>query len=52
MATATQTAPSVKPSLTIKRRFKASPQKVFKAWTDPAQIAQWMRLLGWVQMRT
>ena len=42
MATATQTAPEVRPSLTIKRRFKATPAQVFKAWTDPAQIAQWM----------
>ena len=42
MATATQTAPEVRPSLTIKRRFKATPAQVFKAWTDPAQLAQWM----------
>jgi uncharacterized protein YndB with AHSA1/START domain len=38
MATATQ----VKPSLTLKRRFKATPAQVYKAWTDPAQLAQWM----------
>ena len=42
MATATQTAPEVRPSLTIKRRFKATPAQVFKAWTEPAQLAQWM----------
>jgi uncharacterized protein YndB with AHSA1/START domain len=30
-----------KPSLTLKRRLKAPPAKVFAAWTDPAQIAQW-----------
>ncbi|WP_229266717.1 SRPBCC domain-containing protein [Leptospira sp. severe_002] len=30
-----------KPSLTIKRRFKAAPAKVFAAWTQPAQVAKW-----------
>ena len=25
---------TVKPSLTIKRRFNAPPEKVFAAWTD------------------
>ena len=38
MATATQ----VKPSLTLKRRFKTTPAQVYKAWTDPAQLAKWM----------
>lgn len=37
---ATQTA--TKPSLTIKRRFKAPPAKVFAAWTDPEKIKHWM----------
>ena len=32
---------AVKPSLTIRRRFKASPERVYRAWTDPAQIARW-----------
>lgn len=36
----TQTA--VKPSLTLKRRFKASPAKVFAAWTDPQKVMRWM----------
>jgi len=31
----------VKPSLTLKRRLKASPEKVFSAWTDPKKLAQW-----------
>tara|TARA_R110000824_G_scaffold118960_19_gene272709 strand:- start:133713 stop:134174 length:462 start_codon:yes stop_codon:yes gene_type:complete len=31
----------VRPSLTIKRRFKASPEKIFAAWTDPEKIKQW-----------
>jgi uncharacterized protein YndB with AHSA1/START domain len=37
MATETLT----KPSLTLKRRYKAAPAKVFAAWTDPQKIAQW-----------
>ncbi len=35
----TQTA--AKPSLTIKRRLKAPPAKVFAAWTDPEKIMRW-----------
>ena len=37
---ATQTA--TKPSLTLKRRLKASPAKVFAAWTDPEKVKGWM----------
>src|SRR5579864_985283 len=37
---ATQTA--TKPSLTIKRRLKAPPTKVFAAWTDPEKVKRWM----------
>jgi uncharacterized protein YndB with AHSA1/START domain len=37
MATITTT-----PSLTIKRRFNAPPEKVFSAWTDPEKIKRWM----------
>ena len=33
---------AIKPSLTIKRRFKASPAKVFAAWTDPQKMMRWM----------
>jgi uncharacterized protein YndB with AHSA1/START domain len=36
------TAAAVKPSLTIKRRFNAPPQKVFSAWTDPEKVKRWM----------
>jgi uncharacterized protein YndB with AHSA1/START domain len=36
----TQTA--AKPSLTLKRRFKAPPAKVFAAFTDPAKVKHWM----------
>jgi len=30
-----------KPSLTLSRRVKASPSRVFAAWIEPAQIAHW-----------
>jgi len=31
-----------KPSLTIKRRFKAPAAQVFAAWTDPEKMSHWM----------
>jgi uncharacterized protein YndB with AHSA1/START domain len=33
---------AVKPSLTLKRRFKAPPAKVFAAFTDPEKMKRWM----------
>jgi len=33
---------AVKPSLTLKRRLKAPPAKVFAAWTDPEKVKHWM----------
>jgi len=36
-----QSATVQKPSLTLKRRLAASPQKVYDAWTQPAQLAKW-----------
>ena len=33
---------ATKPSLTIKRRFNAPPEKVFGAWTDPEKVKRWM----------
>jgi uncharacterized protein YndB with AHSA1/START domain len=39
----TLTKPSLpKPSLTIKRRFKAAPAKVYAAWTDPEKMSRWL----------
>ncbi|WP_341896465.1 SRPBCC domain-containing protein [Ferrovibrio terrae] len=36
------TAPApVAPSLTLKRRIKAPPEKVFAAWTQPQLMRQW-----------
>jgi uncharacterized protein YndB with AHSA1/START domain len=33
---------STQPSLTLQRRLNAAPAKVFRAWTEPAQILRWM----------
>jgi uncharacterized protein YndB with AHSA1/START domain len=30
-----------RPSLTLKRRLNASPEKVYAAWTNPQKIARW-----------
>jgi uncharacterized protein YndB with AHSA1/START domain len=42
MSTQAATKPGTKPSLTLKRRIKASPAKVFAAWTDPEKVKRWM----------
>jgi uncharacterized protein YndB with AHSA1/START domain len=36
------TTVAAKPSLTIKRRLNAPPEKVFAAWTDPEKLKLWM----------
>jgi uncharacterized protein YndB with AHSA1/START domain len=38
-----QPGPSIaqKPSLTLKRRLNAPPQKVYAAWTEPAHLTKW-----------
>lgn len=33
--------PAHRPSLTLKRRLNAAPEKVYAAWTDPEKIARW-----------
>ena len=33
--------PAERPSLTLTRRLRARPEKVFAAWTDPEKLAQW-----------
>ncbi|WEK49702.1 MAG: SRPBCC domain-containing protein [Candidatus Kaistia colombiensis] len=30
-----------KPSLTLKHQMKASPARIFKAWTDPSKLVHW-----------
>ena len=37
-----KTAIKEKPALSIVRKFKASPEKVWRAWTDPQTLKQWM----------
>ena len=37
---------STRPSLTLQRRLNASSGKVFRAWTQPAQILKWMHPSG------
>src|SRR5262245_9173501 len=32
---------AAKPSLTLKRRLNARPEKVYAAWIDPEKLAQW-----------
>ena len=39
-ATATTEAGAAERTLVIERVFKASPEKVFRAWTDPAILVQ------------
>jgi uncharacterized protein YndB with AHSA1/START domain len=34
------------PSLTLKRRLKAPPQKVYEAWTNPEKMIQWWGVYG------
>jgi uncharacterized protein YndB with AHSA1/START domain len=34
-------AQATKPSLTIRRRFKAPAEKVFQAWTQPEKLVRW-----------
>jgi uncharacterized protein YndB with AHSA1/START domain len=38
----TQPKLAVKPSLTLKRRLNAAPEKVFSAWTDGTKVMRWM----------
>jgi uncharacterized protein YndB with AHSA1/START domain len=32
---------AVKPSLTLKRRLNATPEKVYAAWTEPEKLTKW-----------
>ena len=41
MSASARSISAVKPSLTLKRRLNASPEKVYAAWTDPKQIVKW-----------
>jgi uncharacterized protein YndB with AHSA1/START domain len=37
----TETAFRTKPSLTIRRRLPAAPERCFRAWTDAKELKQW-----------
>jgi uncharacterized protein YndB with AHSA1/START domain len=41
----------VNPSLTLKRRLNASPEKVYAAWTEPTHLTQWFGPEGGVVER-
>jgi uncharacterized protein YndB with AHSA1/START domain len=36
----------INPSLTLVRRFKVAPEKVYAAWTDPSLMRQWWGVQG------
>ena len=36
-----QASLAVKPSLTLKRRLNAAPEKVYAAWTEPENLLKW-----------
>ncbi len=40
--TAAKTKPAPSVSLTLKRHYKAAPERVFAAWTRPELLAHWM----------
>jgi uncharacterized protein YndB with AHSA1/START domain len=37
---------ATKPSLVLKRRLKAAPEKVYEAWTKPEQMTHWWGVTG------
>jgi len=37
---------ATKPSLVLKRRLKAAPEKVYEAWTKPEQMTLWWGVAG------
>jgi len=41
MSASTASSQAVKPSLTLKRRLNAPPEKVYAAWTNPAHLTKW-----------
>ena len=41
MSASTAQSHAVKPSLTLKRRLNAAPEKIYAAWTNPAHLVKW-----------
>jgi uncharacterized protein YndB with AHSA1/START domain len=37
----TASSQAIKPSLTLKRRLNATPEKVYAAWTNPRHLVKW-----------
>jgi uncharacterized protein YndB with AHSA1/START domain len=35
-------------AIELQRRFRASPDRVFRAWTDPAALREWWCPPGWI----
>jgi uncharacterized protein YndB with AHSA1/START domain len=35
-------ATATTPTLTLERTFRATPERLWRAWTDPAQYARWL----------
>ena len=40
------TQAAAKPSLTLRRRIRAAPARVYAAWTDPTQLTRWFSPAG------
>jgi uncharacterized protein YndB with AHSA1/START domain len=38
---ASESAVTTRPSLTLKRRINAPPEKIYAAWTEPANLIRW-----------
>jgi uncharacterized protein YndB with AHSA1/START domain len=41
MSASSAPSSAVKPSLTLKRRLNATPEKVYAAWTNPTHLTKW-----------
>ena len=42
---------ATKPSLVLKRRLKAAPEKVYEAWTKPEQMTRWWGVMPHVDKK-
>lgn len=40
-------APDTQRTVRLRRRFDAAPEDVFRAWTDPVEVAEWYGPDGW-----
>ncbi len=51
MSATANAALAAKPSLTLTRRLKASPARVYAAWTDPQKMMRWWAPYGGTTLR-